>query len=66
MEWPKHYTSEKVLVLMTYTEMMNRKHGREMSSHIKPLRWSHKFTKHKEPNCLSTVIKAFFIIYIHP
>ncbi|XP_039982107.1 flap endonuclease GEN homolog 1 isoform X2 [Xiphias gladius] len=40
MEWPKHYTSEKVLVLMTYAELMNRKHGREMSSQIKPLRIS--------------------------
>ncbi|KAM9553737.1 flap endonuclease GEN homolog 1 [Salvelinus alpinus] len=38
MEWPKHYTSEKVLVLMTYTELMNRKHGRATSSLIKPLR----------------------------
>lgn len=39
MEWPKHYTSEKVLVLVTYTELMkNRKHGREMSSQLKPLR----------------------------
>uniref|UniRef100_A0A8D3B1V7 Flap endonuclease GEN homolog 1 n=1 Tax=Scophthalmus maximus TaxID=52904 RepID=A0A8D3B1V7_SCOMX len=38
MEWPKHYTSEKVLVLMTYTELMNRKYGREMSSQIKILK----------------------------
>ncbi|XP_010902932.2 flap endonuclease GEN homolog 1 [Esox lucius] len=38
MDWPKHYTSEKVLVLMTYTELMNRKHGRETSSQITPLR----------------------------
>ncbi|XP_071335481.1 flap endonuclease GEN homolog 1 [Trachinotus anak] len=38
MEWPKHYTCEKVLVLMTYAELMNRKYGREMSSQIKPLR----------------------------
>ncbi|KAM9339645.1 flap endonuclease GEN homolog 1 [Symphorus nematophorus] len=38
MEWPKQYTSEKVLVLMTYTELMNRKYGREMSSQVKPLR----------------------------
>ncbi|KAG7508599.1 flap endonuclease GEN-like 1 [Solea senegalensis] len=37
MEWPKHYTSEKVLVLMTYTELMNRKFGREMSSQIQPI-----------------------------
>ncbi|XP_037541426.1 flap endonuclease GEN homolog 1 [Nematolebias whitei] len=38
MEWPKHYTSEKVLVLMTYTELMNRKHKREVPSQIKPIR----------------------------
>lgn len=38
MEWPKHYTSEKVLVLMTYAELMNRKYHREVSSQIKPLR----------------------------
>ncbi|XP_028253394.1 flap endonuclease GEN homolog 1 [Parambassis ranga] len=38
MEWPKHYTSEKVLVLITYTELMNRKHRRDMSSQIKPIR----------------------------
>ncbi|XP_020488556.2 flap endonuclease GEN homolog 1 [Labrus bergylta] len=37
MEWPTHYTSEKVLVLMTYAELMNRKYGRESSSQIKPL-----------------------------
>ncbi|XP_041814925.1 flap endonuclease GEN homolog 1 [Chelmon rostratus] len=40
MEWPQHYTSEKVLVLITYAELMNRKYGREMSSQIKPLRIS--------------------------
>ncbi|XP_047429089.1 flap endonuclease GEN homolog 1 [Mugil cephalus] len=38
MEWPTHYTSEKVLVLMTYAELMNRKYGRDMSSQIKPIR----------------------------
>ncbi|XP_077366747.1 flap endonuclease GEN homolog 1 [Festucalex cinctus] len=38
MEWPKHYTSQKVLVLMTYTELMNRKYGRITSSQIKPIR----------------------------
>ncbi|KAF7650364.1 hypothetical protein LDENG_00127190, partial [Lucifuga dentata] len=36
LEWPKHYTSEKVLVLMTYAELMNRKHGTDLSSQIKP------------------------------
>ncbi|XP_007547102.1 flap endonuclease GEN homolog 1 [Poecilia formosa] len=38
MEWPKHYTSEKVLVLMTYTELMNRKYGRDVPSQIMPIR----------------------------
>ncbi|KAM9356019.1 flap endonuclease GEN homolog 1 [Pholidichthys leucotaenia] len=38
MEWPKHYTSEKVLVLMTYTQLMNRKCGRDVTSQIKPIR----------------------------
>ncbi|RVE55842.1 hypothetical protein OJAV_G00230120 [Oryzias javanicus] len=38
MEWPKHYTSEKVLVLMTYAELMNRKYGIDASSQIEPIR----------------------------
>uniref|UniRef100_H3D401 Flap endonuclease GEN homolog 1 n=1 Tax=Tetraodon nigroviridis TaxID=99883 RepID=H3D401_TETNG len=38
MEWPKHYTSEKVLILLTYAELMNRKYGRGVSTQIKPLR----------------------------
>ncbi|XP_023202956.1 flap endonuclease GEN homolog 1 isoform X2 [Xiphophorus maculatus] len=38
MGWPKHYTSEKVLVLMTYTELMNRKYGRDVPSQIMPIR----------------------------
>ncbi|KAJ3607029.1 hypothetical protein NHX12_026544 [Muraenolepis orangiensis] len=38
MKWPKHYTSEKVLVLMTYTELMNRIYRKGASSLIKPLR----------------------------
>ncbi|XP_051546519.1 flap endonuclease GEN homolog 1 isoform X2 [Myxocyprinus asiaticus] len=38
MDWPKHYSSEKILVLMTYTELMNRKHGRETSTQIEPVR----------------------------
>ncbi|XP_061602547.1 flap endonuclease GEN homolog 1 [Cololabis saira] len=38
MEWPKHYTSGKVLALMTYTELVNRKYGRDVSCQIKPLR----------------------------
>uniref|UniRef100_A0A3B4Z792 Flap endonuclease GEN chromatin organization modifier domain-containing protein n=1 Tax=Stegastes partitus TaxID=144197 RepID=A0A3B4Z792_9TELE len=38
MEWPKHYTSEKVLVLMTYTALMNRKYAANMTSQIQPIR----------------------------
>ncbi|XP_015224928.1 PREDICTED: flap endonuclease GEN homolog 1 [Cyprinodon variegatus] len=38
MEWPKHYTSEKVLILMTYTELMNRKLRNNVPSQLKPLR----------------------------
>ncbi|KAL6459703.1 hypothetical protein MHYP_G00314620 [Metynnis hypsauchen] len=38
MEWPKHYTSEKVLALMTYTELMNKRHGTEISAQIQPIR----------------------------
>ncbi|XP_050964577.1 flap endonuclease GEN homolog 1 [Labeo rohita] len=38
MDWPKHYSSEKVLVLMTYTELMNRKHGRDSQAQIQPIR----------------------------
>uniref|UniRef100_A0AAV2K9F3 Flap endonuclease GEN homolog 1 n=1 Tax=Knipowitschia caucasica TaxID=637954 RepID=A0AAV2K9F3_KNICA len=38
MEWPKHYTSEKVLVLMTYMNLMNKKCGRQVFQQVKPLR----------------------------
>ncbi|KAK0147640.1 Flap endonuclease GEN 1 [Merluccius polli] len=38
MEWPKHYTSKKLLVLMTYAELMNRICQKEASTLIKPLR----------------------------
>ncbi|XP_054617802.1 flap endonuclease GEN homolog 1 isoform X2 [Dunckerocampus dactyliophorus] len=38
MEWPKHYTSKKVLALMTYAELMNRTGGRTMSSQMQPIR----------------------------
>uniref|UniRef100_A0A8C6WVZ8 Flap endonuclease GEN homolog 1 n=1 Tax=Neogobius melanostomus TaxID=47308 RepID=A0A8C6WVZ8_9GOBI len=30
MEWPKHYTSEKILVLMTYTNLINKKYGKDV------------------------------------
>uniref|UniRef100_A0A8C6NHZ4 Flap endonuclease GEN homolog 1 n=1 Tax=Nothobranchius furzeri TaxID=105023 RepID=A0A8C6NHZ4_NOTFU len=38
MEWPMHYTSEKVLALMTYAELMSRKCGRDVESQIRPIR----------------------------
>uniref|UniRef100_A0A8C6UG70 Flap endonuclease GEN chromatin organization modifier domain-containing protein n=1 Tax=Neogobius melanostomus TaxID=47308 RepID=A0A8C6UG70_9GOBI len=38
MEWPKHYTSEKILVLMTYTNLINKKYGKDVFMQVKPLR----------------------------
>ncbi|KAF4115000.1 flap endonuclease GEN homolog 1 [Onychostoma macrolepis] len=38
MDWPKHYSSEKLLVLMTYTELMNRRHGRDSPAQVQPIR----------------------------
>ncbi|XP_026863358.2 flap endonuclease GEN homolog 1 isoform X2 [Electrophorus electricus] len=38
LEWPKHYTSKKVLELLTYVELVNRRHGTEMPTQIEPLR----------------------------
>lgn len=38
MEWPKHYTSEKILVLMTYSNLINKKYGKDVAMQVKPLR----------------------------
>ncbi|MBN3284919.1 GEN endonuclease, partial [Polyodon spathula] len=38
MEWPKPYTCERVLILMTYMEMMNKKSVKESTAQIKPVR----------------------------
>ncbi|XP_067246890.1 flap endonuclease GEN homolog 1 [Chanodichthys erythropterus] len=38
MDWPKHYSSEKILPLVTYTELMNRQRGRDSHSLIQPIR----------------------------
>ncbi|XP_067283284.1 flap endonuclease GEN homolog 1 [Pseudorasbora parva] len=38
MDWPKHYSSEKLLVLMTYSELINRKSGRDSHTQMQPLR----------------------------
>ncbi|MFT7810674.1 flap endonuclease GEN homolog 1 [Arapaima gigas] len=38
MDWPKHYTSEKVLPLITYTEMINVKCGKKTTSQLHPIR----------------------------
>ncbi|XP_063078779.1 flap endonuclease GEN homolog 1 [Engraulis encrasicolus] len=38
MEWPKEYTSEKLLPLMTYTELVNKQHGRDTVVQMQPIR----------------------------
>ncbi|XP_076861582.1 flap endonuclease GEN homolog 1 [Brachyhypopomus gauderio] len=38
MEWPTHYTSKKVLELMTYVELMNRRCRAETPAQIHPIR----------------------------
>ncbi|MGH0128989.1 UNVERIFIED_CONTAM: hypothetical protein FKN15_037090 [Acipenser sinensis] len=38
MEWPKPYTCERVLIMMTYMEMMNKKLAKESTTQIKPVR----------------------------
>ncbi|RXN00662.1 Flap endonuclease GEN-like 1 [Acipenser ruthenus] len=38
MEWPKPYTCERVLIMMTYTEMKNKKLAKESTTQIKPVR----------------------------
>ncbi|KAM4771210.1 flap endonuclease GEN homolog 1 [Rhinophrynus dorsalis] len=38
MEWPKHYACEKLLALLTYYDMNERKAGREHSTQLQALR----------------------------
>ncbi|TRY87198.1 hypothetical protein DNTS_031726 [Danionella cerebrum] len=38
MDWPKHYSSEKLLPLLTYCELMNHIHKRESQPIICPIR----------------------------
>eukprot|EP00062_Callorhinchus_milii_P012104 gi/632958776/ref/XP_007895237.1/ PREDICTED: flap endonuclease GEN homolog 1 isoform X2 [Callorhinchus milii] len=38
MEWPKHYTSEKVLVLLTHHDIMERTLGKRDPWHLQPIR----------------------------
>ncbi|XP_052410008.1 flap endonuclease GEN homolog 1 [Carassius gibelio] len=56
MDWPKHYSSEKLLVLMTYTELMNRKHGRDSQPQIQPIR-IHKARVRNGVSCFEVVWK---------
>ncbi|KAI7792003.1 putative flap endonuclease GEN-like protein 1, partial [Triplophysa rosa] len=56
MDWPKHYSSEKVLVLMTYTELMNKKHNRDTAAHIQPIR-IYKARVRNGVNCFEVIWK---------
>ncbi|XP_056604666.1 flap endonuclease GEN homolog 1 [Triplophysa dalaica] len=56
MDWPKHYSSEKVLVLMTYTELMNKKHNRGTAAHIQPIR-IYKARVRNGVNCFEVIWK---------
>ncbi|XP_077088150.1 flap endonuclease GEN homolog 1 [Siphateles boraxobius] len=38
MDWPRHYSSEKLLLLITYTELINRTSGRDSHTQIEPKR----------------------------
>ncbi|XP_063298199.1 flap endonuclease GEN homolog 1 [Pelobates fuscus] len=38
MEWPKHYSCEKLLVLLTYYDMNERKLGREHATQLQAIR----------------------------
>ncbi|XP_006835376.1 PREDICTED: flap endonuclease GEN homolog 1 [Chrysochloris asiatica] len=38
MEWPNHYACEKLLVLMTHYDMIERKFGRRNSCQLQPIR----------------------------
>ncbi|XP_006880786.1 PREDICTED: flap endonuclease GEN homolog 1 [Elephantulus edwardii] len=38
MEWPNHYACEKLLVLLTHYDMMERKVGRKNSDQLHPIR----------------------------
>ncbi|XP_045700240.1 flap endonuclease GEN homolog 1 isoform X2 [Phyllostomus hastatus] len=38
MEWPNHYACEKLLVLLTHYDMIERKLGRRNSSQLQPVR----------------------------
>ncbi|XP_073530223.1 flap endonuclease GEN homolog 1 [Phyllobates terribilis] len=38
MEWPKHYSCEKVLILLTYYDMLERKAGRSHDAQLQAVR----------------------------
>ncbi|XP_041044156.1 flap endonuclease GEN homolog 1 [Carcharodon carcharias] len=37
MEWPRHYTCEKVLMLLSHHDMMERKLGKRDACHLQPI-----------------------------
>ncbi|XP_009298211.1 flap endonuclease GEN homolog 1 isoform X1 [Danio rerio] len=57
MDWPKHYSSEKLLTLMTYTEMVNRRLGRDSHTHMQPIR-IYKARVRNGVSCLEVIWKT--------
>ncbi|XP_056311135.1 flap endonuclease GEN homolog 1 [Danio aesculapii] len=57
MDWPKHYSSEKLLTLMTYTEMINRRLGRDSHTHMQPIR-IYKARVRNGVSCLEVIWKT--------
>nr|XP_020823086.1 flap endonuclease GEN homolog 1 [Phascolarctos cinereus]XP_020823087.1 flap endonuclease GEN homolog 1 [Phascolarctos cinereus] len=41
MEWPRHYTCEKLMVLLTHHDMTERKYGRLGPGQLQPVRITH-------------------------
>ncbi|XP_036604506.1 flap endonuclease GEN homolog 1 [Trichosurus vulpecula] len=41
MEWPRHYACEKLMVLLTHHDMMERKSGRVGPGQLRPVRITH-------------------------
>ncbi|XP_056098805.1 flap endonuclease GEN homolog 1 [Rhinichthys klamathensis goyatoka] len=56
MDWPKHYSSEKLLLLITYTELINRTSGRDSHTQIEPKR-IHKARVKNGVSCFEVVWK---------
>ncbi|XP_039516457.1 flap endonuclease GEN homolog 1 [Pimephales promelas] len=56
MEWSRHYSSEKLLLLITHTELINRTSGRDSHTQIEPKR-IHKARVKNGVSCFEVVWK---------